>query len=131
MSKAIEKLMEEAHAIKDTRERSCAIDALKATAGYESIKSEETGRDYAATGILRAMRNRGIIGAVLHYATGSRGSAAFEYLRSHDAVQYSFESVAIRHKNLFPGDVIAKAQERVDAPAPRRNRKAGARRAVK
>jgi hypothetical protein len=104
-------LRAEAHGASTAAER----EALAAVYAYERVQSEKKGKKFRAVRTWQMIKRRGIIGAVERAVSRPADLVGYTALAAMGMQDLAFESVVVRHANVFSSEAIAKAEERLRA----------------
>jgi hypothetical protein len=103
-----------AHGAKTIAER----EALEAVYAYERTLFTKHGRNIRASRTWQMVERRGIIPAVEHVVTRSDESTGYTALVQMGMPDKAFESVVLRHPDVFSAEAIRCSRRRLDDTAP-------------
>lgn len=91
-------------------ERKC----LEAVYAYERVLSAKNGKNTRASRTWQMIKRHGIIGAVERAVNRNSETIGFTALLDMGLEDYAFESVVVRHPDLFSAEAVQHSQARVD-----------------
>jgi hypothetical protein len=89
-------------------------EALEAVYAYERVLSSRHGRKTRASRTWQMIERRGIIPAVEHVVTRTAESTGYTALVQMGMQDKAFESVVLRHPDVFSPDAVRRSKERLD-----------------
>lgn len=91
------------------------LDALKVLYAYEQALFVKHGKKVKASYSWRKIANDGIIAAVEHAVKQPHDPLGYTTLKKMGLQDLTYESVVIRHSNVFSSEAVARAKERLRA----------------
>lgn len=91
-------------------------EALEAVYAYEAIMSDKRGKKTSASRTWPMIKQHGVIGAVERVVNRKDASTAYHELVEGGLGDFSFESVVVRHPDLFTTETLARSKERLAEP---------------
>lgn len=93
-------------------------EALEAVYAYEAILSAKRGKKTSASRTWPIIKQHGVIGAVERVVNRKDAPIAYRDIVEGGLGHYSFESVILRHPDLFTAEAVERSRERVaETPA--------------
>jgi hypothetical protein len=89
-------------------------EALEAVYAYEEVLSVKNGKRTSASRTWQMITRHGIIGAVERAVNRAAETQGYTALLEMGLEDYAFESVIIRHPDVFSAEAVLKSQQRLE-----------------
>jgi hypothetical protein len=115
LAKAAKKRAVELRALEHGAESDAEREALEAIYAVEELATQRNGRRTKASRTWQSIARFGILGTVERVVSRAKATDAYNDLVAVGLDEFTFETVVIRHPDLFKPETVERAKARVDA----------------